>query len=373
MADANLNFGGILSMVRYFTGEPGTTAIRDFITSIETASELGGWTPAMRIAVLKGRIQGPALDFFNSNRNIQGADWDVLKNAFLAWFQEESPHIDPLATFYSCIQRPGESVKNFVVRLKLAGKAAIPATMNDADRATRQTLVDNALLPNFTKGLREECGAKIISLLLTNNLNPTLEDAVKLALDFEANGKRVQKIRSIEERDNAAVVHALSQISAGPSYHHAKQDKPRNKEKSTDQDFNTALIKRLEKMEASLKSMQLSVEQSSKNSTQGQAFYRERQGPSRYGQPQPRYPRQDKPFDYSRAQCFQCGKFGHFARDCYNRPNFERQINFQGSNQGTKQGNDQGNSQGNPRGNKNNDQATNSNQGQNQNFGNSSG
>ncbi len=216
------NVAGLLPLVPYFSGEPNTASIKDFLKSIEAAGRLGNWTKRMLLTILQQRLIGGASDYYNSNPEFELCTWEQLRDNFLHWFRKATTSEDPLQVFYQCSQRPGEAAKSFLTRLKLAGVAAsspIPSSgsslsSRDPEYMLTRNLVNKALVPTYLKGLREESGGSIISLH-----NPkTIDEALALAEEFEYQRRNKQHIRFLHGIDEPVDFHpqGKNSISSQP-------------------------------------------------------------------------------------------------------------------------------------------------------------
>jgi Zinc knuckle len=197
-----INIAGLIGLVKFYSSENGTTTIQEFLNSLQTASDLGQWSDPQKVCVLKARLVGPALRFFEADPEVNTAAWPDVKTKFLEWFGEATPSADPLHSFYQLCQKQNESAKNFIVRLKIAGKAAAPASLPEATRVARQAVVADSLLSVFVNNLREESGKEY----LVNFPQPDLESTIQFCTRFENNlvkKKRVFPIRAENEQEGA--------------------------------------------------------------------------------------------------------------------------------------------------------------------------
>lgn len=227
------NVGGLLPLVPYFSGEPNTTSVQDFIKALQSAARLGNWTNRMLVTVLKQRLVGGASDYLNSNPEFDLLSWEQLRETFIRWFRQAPSSEDPLQAFYQCTQRPGESAKLYLTRLKLAGVAASSPfsgsssefSQDDPNYILTRNLVNKALVRTFLKGLREESGGSIISLH-----NPKgIEEALALAEEFEYQKRNKQRIRFLQGIDEPMnhIAEVKSTLTSQPPQIQISQNKPK--------------------------------------------------------------------------------------------------------------------------------------------------
>lgn len=208
---AQYNLGGFIAMVRYFSGDPATTTIKEFLSSIRTASALGSWSPEQQLAVFRARLVGPALQYLRACDFPEDVTWDTVRHRFNTWYRDTPPLLDPIHSFYQSSQRTSETAKGFVTRLKIAGIMAVNHGIDAADKAARQTLIDSGILSVFINGLRDDSG----STFLLMNSPDDLDAAVISATRYEA---------KIRPRKHACPVTSNVSFSPSPSPQHA----PRN-------------------------------------------------------------------------------------------------------------------------------------------------
>lgn len=199
-AMARSNIGGVINIVRYYTGEPNSTSVSEFIKSLESASRLGMWTHSQLVTVMQTRLAGPAASFFDANTDLEQATWPEIKSRFMEFFDNEASTIDPFAEFHSCIQRPGENVSLFLLRLKKLGEKAAKAIAQPGQPPQNQ-LIEGMLLPRFLQGLRTENGKLMISMHKPQTLKEALELAKMFSNDKDVSTAKVRMLVHNQEED----------------------------------------------------------------------------------------------------------------------------------------------------------------------------
>lgn len=193
----HIDIGGLVSMVPYFSGENNTTSIRSFMRSLETAGELGHWTDAHKTMVLRQRVMGAGADYLKSNPQLEFASWPQLKEVFITWFAKKPEDEDPLRKFYETTQRPGETAKVYLTRLKIAGLGNVETGTSIPSEEIMMTrnLVNKVLVRTFLKGLSDESGGAVIYM----NKPGTIEDALALAEEFEQRRQNRARVLVLEK------------------------------------------------------------------------------------------------------------------------------------------------------------------------------
>lgn len=312
---AQFNVAGFISLVRYFSGEPGTVSISEFLASINSAAELGSWTVSQKVAVLKSRLVGPALLYLRASDFPAAASWAYITAAFRDWYCEAPPTLDPLHTFYQCAQRPQETAKAFVIRLKLAGIAAINSGVEDVDRHNREQLVETGLLTVFVSGLRDDSGAQFLLM----NPPASIEDAVRLAATYEQKHLK-KKVFSATFQEPIIPQPPSNIVLPRPSRPNRSQPIPLATTESSLEQLTRQLALLIGKMEE-VHSQQPSRGPNAKppafrqDAAQQRGFRRE----SRDSRDAPR-PRQQPDI-----MCYRCGFPGHYANKCGMPNNPDRQ------------------------------------------------
>jgi Retrotransposon gag protein len=236
------NVGGLLPLVPYFSGEINTTTVQDFIRALKSASKLGNWTDDMLATVLKQRLIGQASDYLNSNPEFEHQSWDQLRESFLSWFGQTPSGEDPLQTFYQCTQRPSETAKLYLTRLKLAG-VAVSAPISDshsesgdAEYILTKNLVSKALVRTFLKGLREESGGSIVSL----HHPQTIDDALALAEEFEYQRRNKTRVRTLQSMGEPVLPppQEKASLTSQPPQVQIQRNKPKQNFQSNTQNSN---------------------------------------------------------------------------------------------------------------------------------------
>jgi hypothetical protein len=312
---AQYAIAGFISMVRFFSGEAGTTSVSEFLSSIETAGQLGSWTDIQKVAVLKARLLGPALLYLRASAPPIDTTWLALKQQFQAWYIEEPPLMDPLHAFYQCVQRPLETAKTFVTRLRIAGLTAVAAGTSQDEKDNRTALVANGILSVFVNGLREESGGNFLAMCP----QPNLDAAVTFATKYEQKHANKRKAFAIT---NTAPPQPMSEPSA-PTVPAPPATAPPLA--SADPQI-TSLIRSVNQLVLAIAPAQTApvTRPLQRNSAPSRTS-----APSRSSAPlrtDPRQPARVMDLDMSRILCYRCGNFGHFAPQCTSPPNLSRQL-----------------------------------------------
>lgn len=316
---------GLIGLVKFFNGEPGTTNVHEFFDSLETASLLAGeWDDRTKIAVLRTRLTGAALQFFNANRTVNDGTWDEIMRNFKLWFKDSTPsHIDPLYNFYRTAQRLDETAKSFVIRLKLAGKIAANAPQDEATRVARKLVIEDSLLQVFLQNLRDESGKD----LLQNFPPEDLDTAVTRATQYEINRTNKKRIYSIDVAQSPALDNI--QINAPRKPKSSKSNETENQSSNFSPKAETkliAVITDLDKTVQGLKQLQKDQSPSPRNDQQKRDYQQLRDAQYRHDFPELKYNQNPNrnfrthgpPISRNRSEkiCYRCGVANHIATFC---------------------------------------------------------
>lgn len=335
---AQINIGGFISMVRFFSGEPGTPTIQEFLNSITSAGELGAWTDKQKVAVLKSRVIGPALLFFRACNFKEADTLETITNRLRDWYKEAPGLLDPLHSYYSCAQRPMEGAKAFLTRLKLAGISAISSGRTEEDREHRKEIISGSTLSVFINGIREDSGANYLLM----NPPADIDTAVELATIFENRHGSKKKAYSVTIRNPPVV----PPVQPAPTPITQRQNKaPRNYTipEATKESQIDMLLRSVDRLVNIMSRPQQPIapiprmarpNYVSNNANQSRPIQRSLAEPTnsilcyRCGQLGHYAPSCTAPInpDRTRLQCDKCQRSGHSTRECRNRPVPRRSV-----------------------------------------------
>ena len=86
----------------------------EFLSHIEKATSDDAWNDKGRIKVLRGRLLGPALEYFN---DFSGATWNGAKEFLLKMFHDPTTYASITSELEKLKRKPGEQIPYFAIRI----------------------------------------------------------------------------------------------------------------------------------------------------------------------------------------------------------------------------------------------------------------
>ena len=239
----------------------------EYLVYFEQLAEVYGWDHPTMAVVLGLSLRGDARSVLASLSLAQRRDYKVLKDALTQSFCPTQQIYLYQAELKNRMKRPNESLSDMGRDIVRLAKLAYPT----ADPETRETVAISAFLDALPGNAMETR----MSVLRTRP--KTMLEVVALAIEVET------------------VVEASSRRKAKRDVHQVDDDEPKSRETENEQ-----LRKAVEELTATVSSLK------KERSTSGQ------QGRKNSGQAS-----KDRK---ELRKCFNCGKPGHFKRDCQNPP-----------------------------------------------------
>lgn len=184
MANTNTNgetqhrITGTLSLIQPFSGsQTEHTKIETFLSTIEAVAALDGWTQTQQCAIARLRLQPPARDFLESDSILlQTTSWETLKDALVNRFRVTETPDALYKQLTDCTQQYDEDVRSFAARIQIIGNKTLVQSGNETEMTIRRKLLQEQLLGQFTKGLRDT-----IKRFVMTHSPKTLADAIEIA------------------------------------------------------------------------------------------------------------------------------------------------------------------------------------------------
>ncbi|GFX29076.1 uncharacterized protein TNCV_2072271 [Trichonephila clavipes] len=158
--------------------------IRRFLGKINDVAELGGWSNAEKVTILKLKLAGISEEFFLSDpTHSHLTDYNDIARVLITRFERTVPLSTRLQLFSSCIQGSSESVQEFAARINKLGTQIFQSSNSVLTPAVRNAN-DQLLQSHFISGLRND----IRRFVLARDPN-TVEESINAALIEEQNLK----------------------------------------------------------------------------------------------------------------------------------------------------------------------------------------
>ncbi|KAH6925599.1 hypothetical protein HPB50_007980 [Hyalomma asiaticum] len=189
----------LINTVPSFTGDGTGSTIEDFLRILEQVGRLGGWSDTEMIGIGRCKMAGAAFDFAWRDENVAAAvTYSEFKTLALKRFDTE-PTSSKIEKFWNAKQNAGEEVRSFGERLRILGKATLGIVGGEDPAKTqlRREILEEELLSRFTAGLRDPVRRFVLS-----HEPRTFKEAVEVA----AREEQIDKLcaRSIHHGSDSA-------------------------------------------------------------------------------------------------------------------------------------------------------------------------
>ncbi|GFX26643.1 hypothetical protein TNCV_4536531 [Trichonephila clavipes] len=174
----------LIELIPMYDGSESLGICR-FLGKINDVAELGGWSNAEKVTILKLKLAGIAKEFFLSDpTHSHLTAYNDIARVLIARFERTVPLFTRLQLFSSCIQGSSESVQEFAARIyKL--RTQIFQSSNSVLTTAARNANDQLLQSRFISGLRKKRHHRFV---LARDPN-TLEESINAALIEEQNLK----------------------------------------------------------------------------------------------------------------------------------------------------------------------------------------
>lgn len=256
----------------------------EWIDNFKAFALLKGWDDTQKVVALPLFLEGSAKQVFQSLSAEQREDWTILCDTLRAILMPEDDGAE--ARFLQRKQMPGETVAMFAAGLRALGNVAY-MEHNDVTK-------EKFLLRQFLKGLEIKVAEETV------RQNPTTLTAAVAAAQ-----RALQVQRSLDEiRQQPRREEPILTAHNGPSQVNAVQTRDEVNELKI-------MVSRLTEAVDSLmkSSRRVRIEEDERHRTHSPQPRRRSPSPALKAGPSSK----------SGLRCFECGKLGHFRRDCSDR------------------------------------------------------
>lgn len=261
-----------ISLIPEFSGSTGQIKVEAFFYRINEIAQIDGWTELQKAIIARLKLVGDARDFVENNTELGEATFEELRDNLVAWFHIEESHSQAVAQFEQCVQKPGESVRQYATRIFITGNKTLILAGNDAEKRLRKKILGEAILNQFVKGLT----GNVRRFVMSSNPH-SYEDALKVALREEC--------IEVAIANKSAKIHAID--NSRPSRNTNNNKKGTNSQGAT---MGT-------------------------NSVGNQASIRQTEPSQTHVSTQP-LTQPQRPQTHTTVTCFRCGGVGHYASFC---------------------------------------------------------
>ncbi|GFY33031.1 integrase catalytic domain-containing protein [Trichonephila clavipes] len=170
--------------VVFLRGQWSPIRVVDLIVPGENVANLGKWSNAEKVTILKLKLAGIAEEFFLSDpTHSHLTEFNDIARVLISRFERTVPLSTRLQLFSSCIQGSPESVQEFAARINKLGTQIFHSS-NTAQNTAVRNANDQLLQSRFISGLRND----IRRFVLARDPN-NLEESINAALIEEQNVK----------------------------------------------------------------------------------------------------------------------------------------------------------------------------------------
>ena len=169
---------GAISLVSPFSGLPTDRyRIQDFISNIEEAALLDGWSDTQKCAITRLRLQPPAKDFLETDTSLPTTtSWTSLREALMTRFVVSEPYAQAYKLLTDCFQKQNESVQDYASRLRILGNKTLRLGTDPTENSVRRKVLQEHLLLQFCKGLQDS-----LKRFVATHDPSSLDDALSIA------------------------------------------------------------------------------------------------------------------------------------------------------------------------------------------------
>lgn len=263
----------LLGLIPKRSGSDKAVSVKDFFDTVESTAGIGNWSDSDKIRITVLKLTDVAKAFYCSSRVLQNVNvtWDAFKATFMHRFRDVRPPQFHYVQLQSARQHRDESPQDFADRVRALAMKTVPRVDDPQLQRFHYDQADRMILSTFISGLIGNPGQQV-----RFRMPKSVEEAVQIAVT-------VYEAEKQERRNQAFFSNMSSDIR--------------------DRDFVKPSVG------------QGSIRDKRQVSTGTAVVDRQSSGKD--------------------IQCYNCGKFGHFARHCFRNKKFSDRKQDRGQNSRT--------------------------------------
>lgn len=220
-----------IGLMPKFSGEKGED-VKFFFTQFENIADLHNLTAAIKAAIVKVNLTGPALEFLRSSEELHKSNkYCKIKRELVNKFQKHETFADVQGEFNGLQQKPSQTIGEIAV---LVEKAADKLTknLNKEDKAT-ENFVNDIKLNKFLQAIRgdikleiQKLGAKTFkeAVIIGKRVENAVEEANvnNVLREKQTEEKRIEELQAAAQTNNALMQQVIAELNNVKS----KSEKP---------------------------------------------------------------------------------------------------------------------------------------------------
>ena len=175
----------------------GHGSIDEFLGIIEETATVAQWTEGQKVAITRLKLRDRAKQLIASDPTLQTTKfWNELKTELKTQFTRPCVKGTAIRSFIECRQRPNETCRQFLTRLKLLGNKTVTWMGDVAKDEVLKMKLDQDICTQFTLGLTAPLKQRVLSG------NPT---DLKAALEIAEREESIEYMLKSANRECRAV------------------------------------------------------------------------------------------------------------------------------------------------------------------------
>ena len=280
------HFMGAVALIPQFSGTDTGVSVKDFVRAVQAAGKLTNCNDNQLAEIAKLKFTTLANDFLEAHPDLENATWTQLSKELLTRFGDNEDPQEKRYALKDCVQKPSESVRDYLTRLRQLGHKTIKQTDDLTEKRIRTEIMEDELLSQFLRGLK---------LDLQHPTYSSRPKTLNQAADFAA---REEKFHQANPANTKAIVCA---IPSAPTPAPRVRDSRRSAYERDHRDTKRSLSNKFSSNRSPYRQPNSrSTERSSQNNSDRRRNYYDKSG-SASGR---------------ETRCYNCNQPNHIARHC---------------------------------------------------------